>query len=848
MSHYIRNPLYFDIVASLQVGESVVISGPRVSGRSSLLQRLSLEQDGLLRPALTVNGIGRDTGPLESIRFALAEWDYDLGPTRSSLLMTLRRHLEDSDGPVVIDDAQRTDTESLIALEQVARRTGRPLVITTNTVEAALRRDGATLFAGALELPLTPVGMEDATALISDVLDGAPENGTTAQILSKSGGIPGIIVALARDGRRSGALYEKNGVWTSHRHNWTSGAGRTVRSLIDDLAEHEIEELTRLALLGRMDGDVAEKIMDAGALATLEQQGFLFREAHEEDLSRLHVSVFPELLADHLRNQTGLFHRRKLLSTLTVAVPQTYREEGDEERTETGAIVAGSANDTAADAYLAATIQQNIRAQLVVRLEQWQQHRSLRDAVELLDLLVARGASHEEIRRVLAEAHELTPHTDLEQASFAVWEARWRGWLGGDPEGALALLAETRGTVDADAQRIIDDAASHLASTIGASSGLDTTWPANWARDHPMLVRSFEHIARGRFTEGLESIPQEPFPNQTTANLAAYARGFGLLLLGEIDEAISFSRANLGDAVVRRDPGGIVLLTNVFALACVARGNLREAERALSEALAVGFVSFPQVSAQISNLVLLSILKARQNQRRSAITTYRQAASLGIRYGYMPLASPELAAIYMDRIDEKPDAEERLWNHCEELLDRGYELAALSAWMLGGPWSPDRNARMAAAAAHQKGTLFPPILRLHDAITENDPELLEASYTELLGLGRGFYAATAAIRRSRLAPEEREDYSVWIAAAESAAATVGLSAFDVTRFYTSVARLSEREREIFDLLALGESNQAIADRLFLSVRTIENNVLRILKKLELRSRKELSDMWQERPR
>lgn len=848
MSHYIRNSLYFELVSSLQMGESVVVSGPRLSGRSSLLRRLALEADGQVRPALAVNGIGRETGALESIRFALAERDYTLGPTRASVLVTLRRHLEGSEGPVVIDDAQRMDTESLIALEQVASRVGRPLAISTSTMDARLRRDGVTLFPDALQLSLLPVGMEDATALVADALEGAPENGTTAQILTKSGGIPGVIVALARDGRRTGTLYEENGVWTSLRQNWTFGGKRTVLSLIDDLESREIDELTRLALLGRVDGDVAEKIMDADALAVLEQQGFLFREAYDDDLSRVRVSVYPELLAEHLQNQTGLFQRRRLLSQLSVAFPQASPETGTVERFEGGAGVSEEVLGTTADAYLAATIQQNIRAQLVVRVEQWQNHRSLRDAVELLDLLVARGASKEEIRKVIAEAHELVPRNDVERAWFAVWEGRWLGWLAGDPEGALAMLADMRDEVDADARRMLDAASHHIASMTGLSSERDDTWPAHWAFDHPSLLRPFELVSRGRFAEALESLPVGPFPSQTTANLAAYGTAFSMLMLGDVQESITFSRGALGDALVRRDPIGIVLMTNVYAVACVYKGNFHEASRALAEGLAVGYVGFPLVSAQVSNLSLLSILQARQNHRQSAITTYRQAASFGIRYGYLPLAIPELAAAYMDYFDEKPGANDRVWRACEELLDRGYEIAALAAWLFGGPWTAEQNARMSEAASHQKGTLFPPVIRFHVALTADDPALLEASYHEFVELDRGFFAATAALRRARLAGEDRQEYDDWVAAADVAAASLGISTFEVTRFFTRLTRLSEREREIFDLLAVGETNQGIADRLFLSVRTVENHVIRILKKLELRSRKEISDLWSRRAR
>lgn len=50
--------------------------------------------------------------------------------------------------------------------------------------------------------------------------------------------------------------------------------------------------------------------------------------------------------------------------------------------------------------------------------------------------------------------------------------------------------------------------------------------------------------------------------------------------------------------------------------------------------------------------------------------------------------------------------------------------------------------------------------------------------------------------------------------------------------------LSEREQEILDLLAQGQSNKSIAGRLYLSIRTVEGHIARIYAKLGVHSRTE----------
>jgi DNA-binding NarL/FixJ family response regulator len=61
-----------------------------------------------------------------------------------------------------------------------------------------------------------------------------------------------------------------------------------------------------------------------------------------------------------------------------------------------------------------------------------------------------------------------------------------------------------------------------------------------------------------------------------------------------------------------------------------------------------------------------------------------------------------------------------------------------------------------------------------------------------------------------------------------------------TRTSSHLSTLSDREREIADLIAGGASNPEIAGTLFLSRKTVERHVSNILAKLEVKNRAQLA--------
>lgn len=68
----------------------------------------------------------------------------------------------------------------------------------------------------------------------------------------------------------------------------------------------------------------------------------------------------------------------------------------------------------------------------------------------------------------------------------------------------------------------------------------------------------------------------------------------------------------------------------------------------------------------------------------------------------------------------------------------------------------------------------------------------------------------------------------------------GLSKSPETEDHEALQSLSTREQEVLTFVAQGHTNQAIADRLFLSVKTVESYRSRLMSKLNLRTRAELT--------
>ena len=186
-----------------------------------------------------------------------------------------------------------------------------------------------------------------------------------------------------------------------------------------------------------------------------------------------------------------------------------------------------------------------------------------------------------------------------------------------------------------------------------------------------------------------------------------------------------------------------------------------------------------------------------------------------------------LASIHLARedIDAAKDAVDRLAALAESCRnERAVAAAQLAAGRLHAA-TGDRRARAMLQAAVERLAA----LELPFEAAQAQLELAKALAAE---------APAAAIAEARLALAAFEQLGAARDADAAASVLRALGAAPARAGRKGVDVLTKREREILELLALGLSNPEIASRLYLSRKTVQHHVSRVLAKLDLASRAE----------
>lgn len=312
--------------------------------------------------------------------------------------------------------------------------------------------------------------------------------------------------------------------------------------------------------------------------------------------------------------------------------------------------------------------------------------------------------------------------------------------------------------------------------------------------------------------------------------------GVALAHAGRLAEAEAGARRGHADAVTAGSIEAQAALAQLLGWILVVRGCATEGAQYLRQSLALhrdrgwkGFVMFA-----LANLAHAEALRGDVDAGRQALSEL-EALSIPDAHGVGdPLVLQGKA--WVGAAEGSAAAARRQLLQGVESARRADSLVLEAALLhdharLGGPG--EVAGRLAELAAMVEGDLVQARAEYAAALGASDPTRLEAVSENFEALGAWLYAAEAAAAAA-VAVRRAGDRRRATVLERSTAALVRRCEGVVTPALRSVetqAILSARELEVASLAAAGLSNRAIAERLYVSVRTVETQLQHVYEKL-----------------
>lgn len=703
--------------------------------------------------------------------------------------------------PVVvgIDDAHFADERSLRCLSVLIPRIESSGVVMVLNESSSYERDMADLRAETLHLPfchqirLAPLTSADIAVQLQERLGTAPDEDFVRFCAEVSGGIPVLLHALIDDGaaapgsaaREPGVSYQQAVLCSLRRcAPSTAAVAQAIAVLGDNPASGLIAELSGVDVTL-----VEESIRDLHEMGLLGNEWFRDPHTRSAVLAGIPLPTLPGLhsRAAELLHDSGA-------PTMAVAGHLIAAQDGGKATWRVAilceaareAMVAGDVDSAVSHLRHAvgASPDETQRARTGVLLAEAQWHADPSRAVRPLNEL------GRDVRAGLLTGSDIL---------IAVNQLLWWGEFAEADE--LLRLGDAEESGDSLAQLW----AFFCQAGRGPEPCEEPGRPADSPLVHSGLMAAVTHLssAASLVFDGMKTDRADqmllgvPAGRPLTPALDALVV---LVQTGRLDEAVAWCDRLLKEDWISRVPMRKVMIETVKSVAAVRGGDSETALHCIREVFetvpppAWGVVA----GLPLSVAVRASIDLGDAHSARAYLTVPVPPAMLDT-----PFAVPYLLALgrFQQAMDH-PESATMYSRWCVELMKR---------------WGVDTAAAAAALAEFDMPRPLPPA-------TE---ETAGVGTRGLSGTGATAQARQAAMGAS-LDSGKGEDLGEWGAGGEPA----GLAAPDVE----AGAKLTVAERRVVALAAAGNTNREIAERLFITVSTVEQHLTKVYRKLKVSNR------------
>jgi len=756
-----------------------------------------------------------------------------------------------------VDDAHLLDQLSATLLHQLALDGSVRIVATVRSGEAVPDAITSLWKDGYLQrLHLLPFTKDQCVTLIEEALGGRVEGLSADLMWEASGGNALFVKHLVEGALEAGTLRQVRGVWQLRgRTAVTSELASLLDTRVDQLPDDVLHALRLLTFCEPLNLDTLSGIVGANAVEEAENRG-LVRVV--EDHNSVDVRFNHPLFGEVIRRRLGMAGARRLRGEVVRAL-QGQPLRGPGERIRLAELTLDS--DQAPDLELLVTAARDAIALTNVTLGE-----------RLARAAVNRGgglAASELLARSLlwqgkaAEAEETLSSFDPEQMN-ELDLVRWGTarianlhWSMGDAESADEVLELLRCGVTHDGLKLVVDGVAsasrlfenELGEAVALSEGVLANPTASAAAvEWAVFGGAYALALMGRGDDVAIVAERGRQIENKVDGLLRYLTAFGevraLTLGGDFETA-----AKVSDDIVRITSAGQYLawgMANVLeGTVELARGHFADTVSRMEQTVAAltaesaASWSFPARLLLAQSYCVLG--RADAGAKMVAELRTRSGRHVAVFGPQLRIAESWLAAAegnVSTAIDLALDAARQ----ASESGQRAIEMLALhDAVRFGDQTCLDRLVQLPGGTG---GRLASVIAAHANAVRDCDAAGIYAASQEFEKVGALLSAADTAAQAATTfqRADDRRGCLEAAAAAHRLAARCGGIRTPALDLAAHPLPLTVREREIANLVAAGLTNRDIADRLTVSVRTVEGHLYRACIKLDICDREELATM------